>query len=124
MISYVLLVNAPLSSQAHYHAWRFADALLNNGHQLRGVFFLGDAVTIANQHRDAPLDEFDPQKKWQQLDSEYAIELIVCSSSAQREGLAADGSSNLASGFQIAGLGSFIEMSLHADRVVQFGATS
>ncbi len=124
MIAYVLFINAPLSSQTHYHAWAFADALLENGHSLRGVFFFGDAVGIANKHRDAPQDEFDPQRQWLALASQHDMELIVCSSSAQREGISEQSPATLASGFQIAGLGSFVELSLQADRVVQFGAAS
>lgn len=128
MLSYVLFVNAPVSSQAHYTAWRFADAVLEAGHQLRGVFFFGDAVAIANRFRDTASDEFDPQKKWQDLDKQYAIELLICSSSAQREGiresLDASEPATLAAHYQIAGLGSFIELSLHADRVIQFGPST
>ena len=122
MISYVLFINAPVSSQAHYTAWRFADALLEAGHQLRGVLFFGDAVTIANRLREPPSDEFDPQQKWQALADQHGIELLACSSSAQREGIVEHVENTLASGFEIAGLGSFIEMSLVTDRVVQFGA--
>jgi tRNA 2-thiouridine synthesizing protein D len=123
MITYVLFINAPLSAQAHYHAWAFANAVLDGGHSLRGVFFFGDAAAVANKFRDAPSDEFDPQRAWQALESQHDIELIVCSSSAQREGVSEQAQHTLATGFQIAGLGSFIELTLQADRVVQFGAS-
>ena len=128
-LSYTLVVNgANYGQQSSRSAYLFACALLAKGHQLNSVFFYRDGVTNGSQLAVPANDEFDITKAWQALASEHDIALETCVAAALRRGIVSEQeaqqhdlpSSNLAAGFEQAGLGRLAEALLSQDRVVQF----
>ena len=124
-MNYVLAIRQPVyGSQGAYLAYQLAQALLAEGHQLRQVFFMQDAVSTGNALVYPANDEFHLQKAWQKLAAQHQFPLHLCVAAAQRRGVvngqsAADGQShNLAEGFELAGLGEFSQAVLQADRVL------
>jgi len=129
LLSYTLLVNGPLyGSQSARSAYQFAVALLQQGHKLHSVFFYQDGVSNGSDLTVPANDEFDLAAAWQKLANEHNVSLETCVAAALRRGIISSeeaeqhqlSSSNLASGFTQAGLGSLSEALLTQDRVVQF----
>lgn len=97
-------------------------------HTLSGIFFYSDAVYVANKLRTPPNDETNLMQGWQSLNQDHDVDLIVCSAAAQRRGILDTNEASyhgltgdsLAPCFRIGGLGEYVEMQMHADRVVQF----
>ena len=87
-------------------ALRYANALVNAGNPLVGVFFLGKGVRQAAQlsHQD-----------WRDLKHRSGVRLALCSASASKFNVQGDDD------FTIAGLGELITSGLHGNRVVSFG---
>jgi tRNA 2-thiouridine synthesizing protein D len=121
---------APYSSQASYSAYRFAQALLQQGHSLHRVFFYRDAVHTATHLAALPKDEFDLYTAWQTLAQKNQLDLVVCIAAALRRGITNQEeanrydlpAANLAKEFSISGLGQLIEAAAMSDRVVSFGS--
>ena len=68
MTIFTLLVDsAPEQTNAHFNALSFGRAALDQGHQIKQIFFFQDAVRIADIALDLPADEWDPQAQWQQF---------------------------------------------------------
>ncbi|WP_122047197.1 sulfurtransferase complex subunit TusD [Vibrio atlanticus] len=129
MLSYTLLVNGPVyGSQSARSAYKFAVALLKQGHKLHSVFFYQDGVSNGSGITVPANDEFDLAAAWQKLADEHNVSLETCVAAALRRGVISTeeaaqhqlSASNLATGFTQAGLGSLSEALLTQDRVVQF----
>lgn len=128
-LTYTLVVNGSVyGSQSARHAHQFACALIAKGHTLVSVFFYQEGVTNGNGLTVPANDEFDLVKAWQELALQHNVRLETCIAAALRRGIVSQdeanqhglAQSNLASGFQQAGLGSLAEAMLVQDRVVQF----
>lgn len=121
---------APYSAQASQTALDFARALFAAGHKIERVFFYRDGVHTANFLAAPPQDERDLTQEWQILAREHHFELVVCIAAALRRGVLdqqeaerySKPSHNLASGFQIAGLGQLLDAAVQSDRLITFGA--
>ena len=119
---------SPYASASHWSALRFAEAALTNNHKIHRVFFYHDAVLIGSRLQAPPQDETNLTTAWQHLGSVHELDLCLCVASCLRRGiLDAAGAKrfeksadNLASGFQITGLGQLIEAALVSDRLVTF----
>lgn len=125
-LRFALLLNQGPFSTSNRHAIQFAQAILQRGHQLLGIFFMDQAVLNANPLLRPASDEYPLSHYWQQL-AEQQVPLYLCASAAERFGLNdADSasqsniSSNIAKDFQLTGLGEWISLSQAADRVVSF----
>jgi tRNA 2-thiouridine synthesizing protein D len=129
MIFSIAVYAAPYSSQASDSAYRFAMALLENGHQLYRVFFYHDAVHTASILTTPPQDEINVTQNWQALAHEHKVDLVVCIAAAlkrgiinQQESIRYDkATSNLAKGFEISGLGQLVDAAVVSDRLITFG---
>lgn len=121
---------APYSSQGSQTALDFARALVAAGHTIERVFFYRDGVHTASHLTAPPQDELDLTQEWQILARAHQFELVVCIAAALRRGVLdqqeaarySKPSHNLASGFQIAGLGQLLDAAVHSDRLITFGA--
>lgn len=129
-MKYVLQVNsAPYANQAGLEAYQFIQAALAAGHEILRVFFYKDGIYHALRHATPPDDELQLTRLWSELAVQHAIDLVVCISAAQRRGLLCEDEAHrqgkqdneLAGGFRIAGLGLWLEATLHADRCLVFG---
>lgn len=124
----ILVTGALYSSQSGSSAVQFCKAALSAGHEISQVFFYQDGVQQANSLSTPLDDEFEPVNAWARLSRDYAVELVVCVSAAERRGVMGDeqalefdkGHGNLHSAFSIAGLGALHEASLASDRTVTF----
>ena len=123
MSSTLLLITAPPTSRLSYHAFQLAKAMQQNNQQF-GVFFYQDAVSIANATLWRADDELNLTSGWQSLN----IPLPVCVSAALNRGVSdADNAArhhlqhhNLATGFELTGLGTLADAITQARHVIQF----
>ncbi len=131
MATFALMVlGAPHSTQAERSAWQFAQAAVAAGHRLFRVFFFHDGVQCGNALQLPAPQENGVPARWQQLARDHHVDLVVCVASALKRGVAnADeaerhqlGAGNLADGFDLSGLGQWVEACILADRVVTFGS--
>lgn len=130
MIFSLAIYAAPYSSQASDSAYRFATAVLANGHQLYRVFFYHDAVHTASVLTTPPQDELNLSQNWQHLSKAHNIDLVVCIAAALKRGLLNEQEAhryekpafNLADGFTISGLGQLVDAAVISDRLITFGS--
>ena len=95
---FALTVTGPAyGTQQASSAWQFAQAVLQEGHELACVFFYREGVLNANQLTAPASDEFDLVRGWQSLHDEHGV-----------------------AGFTLSGLGALAEAALTCDRMVQF----
>jgi tRNA 2-thiouridine synthesizing protein D len=129
MIFSLAIYAAPYSSQASDSAYRFALAVLENGHTLYRVFFYQDGVHTASALTTPPQDETHFTKSWQALAKLNNIDLVVCIAAALKRGLLNQQEAtrydmpafNLAEGFEISGLGQLVDAAVISDRLITFG---
>jgi tRNA 2-thiouridine synthesizing protein D len=125
-----LAVYAAPSVQASDSAYRFATALLAQGHSLYRVFFYIDGVHHGSEFVTPPQDEINIPAQWQHLAQTHNVDLVICIASALRRGILNDteaeryekSGSNLASGFTIGGLGQLLDAAVTSDRLITFGS--
>ena len=121
---------SPYTSNSLWSALHLAEACLHEGDCIHRGFFSHDAVLGANALQAPPQDEMNLTTAWQTLGQNFELDLCLCVASCLRRGILNDSeaqrfektASNLASGFNISGLGQLIEASLVSDRVISFGA--
>lgn len=129
MIFSLAIYSAPYSSQANDSAYRFATALLAQGHKLYRIFFYHDGVHAATSLSTPQQDEFNFTAAWQTLAHEHNVDLVVCIAAALKRGILNNQESlryektaaNLAQGFEISGLGQLIDAAVMSDRLITFG---
>ena len=129
MIFSLAVYAAPFSSQASDSAYRFAKALVAEGHTLYRVFFYHDAVHTASNLTTPPQDETNLTSLWQALSKEHSIDLVVCIAAALKRGLLDQREAvryekpafNVAEGFTISGLGQLVDAAVNSDRLITFG---
>lgn len=126
--TFALLVLGSSSGQAPVSALNFACATLAAGHRVLRVFFFSDGVTTGSTQNVPAPDSAAIGEQWSLLAAQHAIDLVVCATSAVRRGVLDAGEANrydraasLQQGFEISGLGQWVEACLLADRVVTFG---
>jgi tRNA 2-thiouridine synthesizing protein D len=131
MTTFALLVlGAPVSTQSSDTALAFARAAVAGGHRVLRVFFYRDGVYCANRLAVPATGARSSAEHWSELARAHGIDLVVCIASAIKRGLLDDaeagrhgkGTGNLQAGFELSGLGQWVEACLQADRVVTFGA--
>jgi tRNA 2-thiouridine synthesizing protein D len=131
MTTFALLVlGAPVSTQSSDSALAFARAAIAGGHRVLRVFFYRDGVFCANRLAVPPTGARSSAEHWSELAQAHEVDLVVCIASAIKRGLIDDteagryqkGAGNLQPGFELSGLGQWVEACLQADRVVTFGA--
>lgn len=130
-MKFSLVIHAsPFSTQTSSTAYRYAKCLLDEGHQIYRIFYYGDGVLVANQQITPPQDESNLLTAWQALAEEHALDLVVCIAAAVKRGVLDENeakryekpNANLASGFELSGLGQLAEAIAVSDRVVTFGS--
>ncbi len=122
MPTLLLITSAPSSIHA-WHALGLAQALKAKNQDFR-VFFYQDGVTVANSLQWVPDDQRNLSLEWQKLN----IRLPVCVSAALARGITDSENAqrhhlpthNLATGFELVGLGELADAVHSAERLVQF----
>lgn len=122
MSTLLLITSAPTSIHA-WHALGLAQALQDKN-QPFSVFFYQDGVQVANNLQWIPDDQRNLKQEWQKLN----IRLPICVSAALTRGITDEENAkrhqipqhNLATGFELVGLGEFADAVQHADHLLQF----
>ena len=120
----------PQSSEASASGLRFARAAAEAGHDIVRVFFYHEGVSVANSSAVPPQDEQHTAAEWRALAAEHEFELAICIASALKRGIVDANeqqrydtpAATLLPGFEIVGLGQWIDAVLEADRMVTFAA--
>lgn len=127
--TFALLVTGPAFGSEHsLRALKFAQAVIDEGHTILGVFFYQDGVLNANQLISPATDELNLHIAWKLFAKKNNISLHICVSAAQRRGILDQILSeqsgltqfNSDESFAMSGLGQLGELLLTATRVVQF----
>ncbi|ALO46201.1 sulfurtransferase complex subunit TusD [Pseudohongiella spirulinae] len=126
----VVIYAAPADQQANASALHFCRAALAAGHQIYRLFFYEQGVNTANELSVFPQDESHLSQQWQTLIKENKLDAVVCVASALKRGILnaeearryEKSAKTLASGFEISGLGQWVDACIHSDRVVSFGS--
>ena len=129
MIISLLITSSPASSQSAQTALSFCRAALAGGHQIYRIFFYEDGVQVGTSLTVTPQDERNLNQDWAELINEYKLDVVVCVASALKRGVLNNTEAaryeksavNLADGFEISGLGQWVDACLNSDRVVSFG---
>jgi tRNA 2-thiouridine synthesizing protein D len=130
MIISVMMTGSPVSQQSAQTALSFCQAALSAGHQIYRIFFYEDAVQLGSALNVAPQDERNLNAAWSEFVKQYELDAVICVASALKRGILNDSeasryqkpAANLAEGFDISGLGQWVDACLNSDRVVSFGA--
>jgi tRNA 2-thiouridine synthesizing protein D len=118
-MKFALMVSAgPYTHQASDSAWQFANAAIENGHEVKRVFFYHDGIYNATKLMDPPQDDRHIGNRWSKLKQDHDVDLVVCVAAALRRGIKDE---VLAPGFRISGLGQLVDAGIKCDRVVTFG---
>jgi tRNA 2-thiouridine synthesizing protein D len=114
----ILVNEGPFTHQASDSAYRFAEAALENGHEVPRVFFYNDGVFNSNRLSEPQSDDRNLVDLWSKLGQKHNIDLVVCIAAALRRGIKEE---VLKDGFRISGLGQLVESGIENDRLVVFG---
>lgn len=124
----LMVLASPTTAQAARTAYEFARAAIIGGHSVQRVFFFHQGVDAGNSQLVPAPDTPSLTAQWAALAAENNIDLVVCVTSAVRRGVLDAGEAkrhdrteSLHAGFEISGLGQWVEACLLADRVVSFG---
>lgn len=122
MSTLLLITSAPTSIHA-WHALGLAQALKEKNEDFR-VFFYQDGVYVTNTLQWVPDDQRNLKNEWQKL----SIRLPVCVSAALARGITDEDNAkrhqisqhNLATGFELVGLGELADAVQTVNRLIQF----
>ncbi|MDP2285137.1 MAG: sulfurtransferase complex subunit TusD [Pseudohongiella sp.] len=130
MIISVMVTGSPVSQQSAQSALSFCQAALSAGHQIYRIFFYEDAVQLGSALNVAPQDERNLNAAWSEFIKQNQLDAVICVASALKRGILNNSeasryqkpAANLAEGFDISGLGQWVDACMNSDRVVSFGA--
>lgn len=125
----LVVYTAPYSNEASSSALRFANSLIDEGHEIYRLFFFSDGVHNASRMTVSAQDEANIPSQWHDLISRYELDSVACVTSAIRRGILDDNeaarheldAATIHDSTEIAGLGQLIDASLNSDRVLSFG---
>ncbi len=125
----IVIYAAPYSTESASSALRFAQSVIDQGHEVYRLFFFGDGVHNASQNTVVAQDEPNLQRQWNDLIQRHDIDSVICVSSALRRGVLNQteaerhniGSASAYASSEVAGLGQLIDATIHSDRMVNFG---
>lgn len=115
-----VVITTPPYSNLSVTALDYIETALKSGVELLGVFFYQDGVLHANANIQIASDEFQALSHWQKLHHKYSLPLHLCITAAEKRGLSDEHDNNIHPIFTVSGLGELVELSISADRLVQF----
>ena len=129
MIYSLLVMSSPASGHCAATAAQFALAAIKRGHSIHRVFFLDKGTACGSAMAVYPQDEADPLQPWIELATEHGVELILCVSSALKQGMLDEqvavrhekSAASIHPAFTISGLGQLVDAGIASDRLISFG---
>lgn len=126
---FTIVIHAAPACQSSRTAYHFCRAALAAGHHVYRLFFYDDGVLNASQLTVVPQDEANIADDWAALIRDHQIDAVACVSSSLQRGVLDAGEANrydkaavtMAPGFEISGLGQWVDATIHSDRVISFG---
>lgn len=113
---YSLLITAAPDEPAAITALQVARAIIERGHKLYRLFFYADGVYLATE------DSSQAASAWQAFIRAQALDASVCSGASVRRGLfTGEEAARPAPGFELAGLGQWVDALAASDRMLAFG---
>ncbi|MCU9949681.1 sulfurtransferase complex subunit TusD [Pseudomonas sp. PDM13] len=128
-MKFAIALFAPAHAPSSRRALRFAEAVLDGGHEITRLFFYQDGVHSASANVVTPQDEPDIARDWANLLANHQLDGVVCIAAALRRGVINQEeaerygrtAANLAPGWELSGLGQLHEAAQMADRLICFG---
>ncbi|WP_374981266.1 sulfurtransferase complex subunit TusD [Pseudomonas solani] len=128
-MKFAIALFAPAHAPSSRRALRFAEAVLDGGHEITRLFFYQDGVHSASTNVVTPQDEPDIARDWANLLAKHQLDGVVCIAAALRRGVINQEeaerygrvAANLAPGWELSGLGQLHEAAQMADRLICFG---
>jgi len=128
-MKFAIALFSPPHAPASRRALRFAQAVLDGGHEIVRLFFYQDGVHSASASVVTPQDELDSAAEWRAFVSRRQLDGVVCIAAALRRGVLNEeearryerDAANLPAPWELSGLGQLHEAAQLADRLVCFG---
>jgi len=128
-MKFAIAVFSPAHAPSSRRALRFAEAVLEGGHDITRLFFYQDGVHSASANIVAPQDEIDVAAQWRAFIQNYRLDAVVCIAAALRRGVLNQEeaqryqrpAANLPAPWELSGLGQLHEAAQLADRLICFG---
>ncbi|WP_017938283.1 sulfurtransferase complex subunit TusD [Zestomonas thermotolerans] len=128
-MKFAIALFSPPHAPASRRALRFAQAVLDGGHEIVRLFFYQDGVHSASASVVTPQDELDSAAEWRAFVSRHQLDGVVCIAAALRRGVLNEeearryerDAANLPAPWELSGLGQLHEAAQLADRLVCFG---
>jgi len=125
----LLVLGHPTSSHSAHTALEFAKAALAQKYHIHRVFFYHDAVYTADSLLTPGQDEPNIALQWQAFGKANEIDMVICIASALKRGVINKNEAkrhnkqthNLLEGFDLSGLGQFVDSTIRSDRIITFG---
>lgn len=115
-MKFSVTVRAAPDKSGHLLALRTCEEILQQGHDLTQVFFYESAVYAASPLQVPDQDELALLQRWQAMAVKYHTPLFVCVAAALKRGIVNEqeahsqnlSHANIATGFEITGLGEWV----------------
>ncbi|WP_459205367.1 sulfurtransferase complex subunit TusD [Pseudomonas sp. MLB6B] len=128
-MKFAIAVFSPAHAPSSRRALRFAEAVLEGGHDITRLFFYQDGVHSASANIVAPQDEIDVAAQWRAFIQNHRLDAVVCIAAALRRGVLNQEeaqryqrpAANLPAPWELSGLGQLHEAAQLADRLICFG---
>ncbi|WP_296267359.1 sulfurtransferase complex subunit TusD [Pseudomonas sp. UBA6562] len=128
-MKFAIAVFSPAHAPSSRRALRFAEAVLEGGHDITRLFFYQDGVHSASANIVAPQDEIDVATQWRAFIQNHRLDAVVCIAAALRRGVLNQEeaqryqrpAANLPAPWELSGLGQLHEAAQLADRLICFG---
>jgi tRNA 2-thiouridine synthesizing protein D len=125
----ICILSSPSNSDSFHSSYRFTETLLKAGHQVSGIFFYHESVTVASSILCPPQDDFNAQQSWITLIEQYGLTPTICIAAGLKRGIIDEKEAkrygkvtfNLEPHFTLGGLGELVSACADADRVITFG---
>ncbi|AEF22464.1 MULTISPECIES: sulfurtransferase complex subunit TusD [Pseudomonas] len=128
-MKFAIALFSPPSAPSSRRALRFAEAALQDDHQIVRLFFYADGVHSASGNIVSPQDETDVAHQWREFVASNRLDGVVCIAAALRRGVLDEQearryereAANLPAPWVLSGLGQLHEAAQEADRLICFG---
>ena len=128
-MKFAIALFSPPSAPSSRRALRFAEAALQDGHQIVRLFFYADGVHSASGTIVSPQDEIDVARQWREFVEGNRLDGVVCIAAALRRGVLDEQearryereAANLPAPWVLSGLGQLHEAAQEAGRLICFG---